>query len=216
MFNLLPAEQRANKRIRRAYQRFMLGSDMPGKYRLITLTTPEEYDGDFHRDWRRLVERMHRRGIPREYFAVKEFNKKHTCKHLHVAMRLSWIDYMILREQWNQITGARWIHVDKINNQKHMCRYLCKYLNKCALDEPGVRSYWCSYQWIYRKFARFSKDMWKYGHPLSKEEHELYHSIPGHYERLCLMNSELLNAFYECPLDEFNNVLSLIQYPFPN
>lgn len=214
-FKFLTENEKKEKRIKRAYQRFLLGTDLPGTYRLVTLSTPDSYHGDFHNDWTKLVRRMSRRGIPKHYFAVKEFNKKRTCKHLHVAMRLKWIDFLLLRQQWNVITGAVWIHVDNITTNRHMARYLSKYLTKSAEDFPGLRSYWYSYEWIYRKFATFSKDMWRYGRPLDLAMHKLFHDINDLASRVVLMNSELLNAFNLAHASPEFPIISLIQYPIP-
>jgi hypothetical protein len=75
----LTEEDKKQKKFNRAYQRFMLGRGFQGEYRLITLTTPETFKGDIHNAFRKWVQRMRRRGLVREYYAVKEWNEKHTC-----------------------------------------------------------------------------------------------------------------------------------------
>ena len=71
----LSPEEKLQKKFNRAYQRFMLGRGFRGEYRLITLTTPETFKGDIHQAWRKWVMRMRRRGLVREYYAVKEWNE---------------------------------------------------------------------------------------------------------------------------------------------
>jgi len=172
----------------------MLGVKMPGDYRLLTLTTPEGFDGDIHDAWRKFRKRMQRRGLIREYFAVKEWNKKHTCQHIHVVLRLDYIGYQIARQQWKEVTGALWIHVDKVHSVKGMASYLGKYLNKAYDDEPGKRSYWYSYGWVYRKWRAFSKEMYKLGEPVTDCEHELIHGLQDYDKMLDYMNWRLIGA----------------------
>lgn len=107
----LTEEEKQERKFKRAYQRFMLGVKMPGEYRLLTLTTPPDFKDDLHTAWRKFLMRMRRRGMIREYYAVKEWNKAHTCQHLHVVLRLDYIGYEVARRQWEAITGAKWIHV---------------------------------------------------------------------------------------------------------
>jgi hypothetical protein len=124
------SEDKLQKKFNRAYQRFMLGRNFEGQYRLITLTTPETFKGDIHQAWRKWVMRMRRRGLAREYFAVKEWNEKKTCIHIHAVLRLDYIGYQVAREQWKAVTGAVWIHVEKVYSVKGMANYLAKYLKQ--------------------------------------------------------------------------------------
>ncbi len=190
----LTTEEKLQKKFNRAYQRFMLGRGFSGQYRLITLTTPERFKGDIHQAWRKWVMRMRRRGLAREYYAVKEWNKKHTCMHIHAVLRLDYIGYQVARQQWKAVTGAVWIHVDKVRSVKGMACYLGKYLNKAYDDEPGKRSYWYAYEWIYRKWRGFSKEMFKLGELITANEHELIRGLTDFKERLDYMNWRLIGA----------------------
>ncbi len=192
-YDLTPEEKR-KKKFNRAFQRFMLGISMPGEYRLLTLTTPPEFKGDLHTAFRNFIKRMRREGLAREYFAVKEWNKQHTCQHLHVVLRLDYIQYQLARKHWRAVTGAVWIHVDKVKSTKGMANYLGKYLNKAWDDEPGKRSYWYAYEWIYRKWRGFSKVMYKVGEPVSVYEHQLVHEIKDREKRLEYMNHRIVEA----------------------
>jgi hypothetical protein len=142
----LTKEDKLQKKFNRAYQRFMLGRGFGGQYRLITLTTPETFKGDIHQAWRKWVMRMRRRGLAREYYAVKEWNEKHTCIHIHAVLRLDYIGYKIARQQWQAVTGAVWIHVKKVYSVKGMANYLGKYLNKGYKGMLGNRGYWYAYE----------------------------------------------------------------------
>ncbi len=167
---------------------------MPGEYRLLTLTTPEDFNGDIHVAWRKFLKRMRRRGIIREYYAVKEWNEKHTCQHLHVVLRLDEIGFRVAHQQWQAVKGAVWIHVKKVRSLKGMACYLGKYLNKAYDDEPGKRSYWYAYEWIYRKWRAFSKEMFKLGESITNCEHELIHELTDLKQRLDYMNWRLIGA----------------------
>jgi len=79
-------EEQAERKFRRAYQRLSVGGKI-GRLVLVTLTTPESFQGGLHRAWRLFCWRARRRGLLREYYAVREWNEKHTCKHLHVLFR---------------------------------------------------------------------------------------------------------------------------------
>ncbi len=207
----LTEEGKRERKFKRAYQRFMLGVGMPGQYRLLTLTTPPDFKGDIHNAWRKFLKRMQRQNLIREYFAVKEWNKAHTCQHIHVVLRIDYIGYQIAREQWKAVTGAVWIHVDKVRSLKGMARYLGKYLNKAYDDEPGKRSYWYAYEWIYRKWRAFSKEMFKLGVSVALNEHMFIHGIKNLHDRLKYMNMRLMEATLQA-LREGIPVDKLVQF----
>jgi len=184
----LTDEEKQQKKFNRAYQRFMLGRGFKGEYRMITLTTPETFKGGIHEAWRKWLKRMRRRGMAREYFAVKEWNKRRTCIHIHAVVRLDYIGYRVARAQWQAVTGAVWIHVEKVFSIKGMANYLAKYLVKAYRDAPGKRSYWYAYEWIHRGWHGFSKDMYKLGESVTALKFELIHEIEEQDKRLEYMN----------------------------
>ncbi|MBF4483023.1 MAG: hypothetical protein A9183_06250 [Dehalococcoides mccartyi] len=189
----LTPEEKKQKKFNRAYQRFMLGCNFAGEYRLITLTTPESFTGDIHNAWRKWIMRMRRRGLAREYFAVKEWNANKTCIHIHAVLRLDYISYQIARGQWKAVTGACWIQVEKVFSGKGMANYLGKYLNKGYEENPGKRGYWYAYEWIHRKWHAFSKEMYKFGECVTQTEFELIHSLNPE-DRLKYMNQRMICA----------------------
>ena len=204
-------EEKRQKKFKRAYQRFMLGVHMPGEYRLLTLTTPPEFEGSLHSAWRKFLMRMRRRGLIREYYAVKEWNKAHTCQHLHVVLRLDYIGYQVARQQWQAVTGAVWIHVDRVKSVRGMASYLGKYLNKAYDDEPNKRSYWYAYEWIYCKWRRFSKEMFKLGESIQPNEHKDIHNEKELQSRLDYMNWRLIGATLNA-IRIGINVTALVQF----
>jgi len=132
--------------------------------------------------------------LTREYFAVKEWNKAHTCQHLHVVLRLDHIGYQVARQQWQEVTGAVWINVEKVYSIRGMANYLGKYLNKGYKDVPGKRGYWYAYEWIYPKWRGFGKTMFKVGESVTPTEHELIHGLDDQKQRLDYMNWRLIEA----------------------
>lgn len=193
---------KGTKRIKRAYQRFMMAAGFPGQYRLLTLTTPEQFDGDIHHAWQKWVQRMRRRGMAREYYTVKEWNKKHTCRHLHVALRVpDHLTFVIARQQWQAVTGAEWIGLESITTKKGMINYLCKYLTKSIIEEPIKRSFWYSWDWIYRKWRFYTKSLYKVGELVKDTEHEFIRSLATFFEKVEWMNYRMLNAYLLAALD---------------
>jgi hypothetical protein len=206
-------DEKLKRKFNRAYQRFMLGRGFPGEYRLMTLTTPENFKGSIHQAFRKWLFRMRRKKVVLEYFIVKEWNERHTCIHLHMVLRLEYISYDWAREQWKAVTGALWIHVDKVYSVKGMANYLGKYLLKSYEDMPGQRGYWYSYEWIHPKWHTFNKTMFKYDESISSVESELIHELKEKRERLDYMNWRLKGAcLNKIRTKNNNNDIELIQF----
>lgn len=191
----LTKEEKEKRKFNRAYQRFMLGRGFEGEYKLVTLTTPETFQGDIHNAWEKWVKRMRRLGYHLEYYAVKEWNKKHTCVHIHAVLRINFIDYKTARQQWREVTGAVWIEIEKVYSVKGMANYLGKYLNKGYADNPGKRGYWYSYEWIHPKWHAFNKEMYKFGQSVHPTESELIHGLANEEERNRYMNYRRQEAY---------------------
>lgn len=135
------------RRLRRALHRFYLGKGIPGEYLLVTLSTPEwQYeDGAWmHRTWRKFTMRLRRRELMREYFAVREYNKRGTCEHLHVVFRAGYLPVEELREQWTLACGLDpafhgyvWTHITRTyGGDRGVAAYLAKYLVKAIAGPP--------------------------------------------------------------------------------
>jgi hypothetical protein len=107
---------------------------------------------------------------------------------------MDYLGYEVARQQWKAVTGAVWIHVDKVQSVRGMACYLGKYLNKAYYYEPGKRSYWYAYEWIYRKWRAFNKAMFKLGESITACEHELIHGLVDIKQRLDYMNWRLIGA----------------------
>lgn len=61
-------------------------------------------------------------------------------------------------------------------------------------SENLKRSYWYAYEWIYRKWRAFSKEMFKLGESITTCEHELIHGLTDIKQRLDYMNYRLIQA----------------------
>lgn len=95
------------------------------------------------------------------------------------------------------MTGAVWIHVERVHSSKGMANYLGKYLNKGFKDRPGVRGYWYAYEWIHRKWRAFGKEMFKLGEMVSATEYEIIHGLADLNKRIEYMNWRLAEAFQQ-------------------
>lgn len=167
--NYYPDESKENeiKKAKRALVRFHLGASIGGQYLLVTLTTPENFNGGLNRAWRLFRLRMSRLGMNREYFAVREFNKKRTAEHLHVVFRTGALPVHVVREAWTQAVNTCvenvWTHHKFIWNLQQVATYLGKYLFKDYGMNKGLRKYWYSQGWIFSKAMEYSKRLYMCG-----------------------------------------------------
>lgn len=159
---------------------------------LVTLTTPAGYPvREIHHAWVKFRLAAKRRGVKFEYFAIREWNKKQTCVHVHVVfVGIRRIDFKILREAWSKSLGKdfAWIHCDKLYGESQgVARYVTKYLVKgmegmeMSVEEIefgtdsyhklGGRIFWYSQGYIYPGFADLSKRMYQCGR--SQEDGEV-------------------------------------------
>lgn len=143
------------------------GMGMSDNHTLVTLTTSSEYSGDLHRDFRKLLCRLSRRGVKRRYFAVSERNKLDTCTHLHVVWEGRELPLKIIREEWLKATNGdgRWIHLDKIYRKSGVITYLVKYLTK-QTSTVKKRAYWMSGNWVYPGWVRDSLALYSLGYKI--------------------------------------------------
>jgi len=204
----------STRRIRKSYHRFLCGRSFVGKYKLLTLTTPPNFQTNLHHAWRMFIQKLRRANLDREYFCVKEFNKSHNLVHLHVAIRSDWIDFNIFRSYWMQVTGASWIDIESIYSPKGMMRYLAKYMTKASNDFPGQRSYWYSYSWICRKAIAYSKSMYQLRLNVSDIMFEELHRIKDRTSLIFTMNINMLTRLADIIEHGHFNELEKIPCPF--
>lgn len=138
-------------------------------YMFVTLTTPESgvvrlsnkdkcsyLETDINHVFRLWRLKLSRRGITFPYFAVREYNKKRSCVHIHMIIRTSHVDFNVLHETWQSVTGARWIKVIKCYGTfKSMMNYVLKYMTKAPV---GARRFWYSQDWVFPGFVNVARD----------------------------------------------------------
>jgi len=140
----------------------------------VTLTTPEDFDKKSLNDsWRRFSLRMKRKNLWGAYYAVREWNKKGTCEHIHVLFLLeSQTDFESyceaisyhwtcavegIRTSKKRVVLARriWTRLERVytvdGSLKGLANYLAKYLVK---QSENVDKYSVEY------LKRFGRGMW--------------------------------------------------------
>jgi len=173
----------AAKRLKRALHRFYAGNQLEGQYVVMTLTTPEDYTGDLHKAFVKFKLRLARAHLMSDYFAVREWNSKGTCEHIHIVMRCRRVCILLFRLFWtlslyghlipNRDDGLVVCYVKKqYGDSKGLANYLAKYLMKDIGEEKlkddafykrKGRTFWYSSEWIFRKWKAFTKVLWRFG-----------------------------------------------------
>jgi len=123
-------------------------------FKFLTLTTPEDFDKEsLNHAWRLFSLRMKRRAMWGDYYAVREWNAKGTCEHLHVILKVQKLDYAVVSEQWTHCVNASlgnkrktiWTNVQHCYSRdgsvKGLANYVSKYLTKQTerLDMVGSK-----------------------------------------------------------------------------
>jgi len=81
-----------------------------------------------------------------QYLHVKEGTRK-GWPHLHVALRMKSVDHTLLRQWWEEITGAFQIDIRAVKSVKGVAKYLAKYLTKDLVKFGTYRVWSCSRGW---------------------------------------------------------------------
>lgn len=136
---------------RRFYHRYFSGIDRGGGVRFLTLTSAPDSPEDIHRSFRKLVQRIRRRGAPFEYIAVKEFTRAGRV-HLHIVFRGVYLKQWWLSKQWEQCHGATIVWVKRVDKARSQIRTYAAYLAK-YLGKKDFNRYWCSWGWIYQGWS---------------------------------------------------------------
>lgn len=200
-----PAERQEALR-KRAMSRFLAGSNFE-RLLLVTLTTPEDFQGSLHDAWRKFMWRCRRRGLFRRYFAVVEYNEAKTCKHLHVVFQVrSWLDIVALRRQWTAVCKAHtlaehknvWVYCEFVRKKGGTAKYLAKYLTKAYSETADRhRAYWYSLMWVFAGYCRFAKAVWAL--QSQRADHLLWQvrvggEVVAHYLLLGIIGSTMLKG----------------------
>ncbi len=128
----------------------MTGLSRRGRaYRFLTLTSSPESPSDFQRSWRRLVMRLRRRNMLREYIKVVETTEGGLV-HAHV---LATGDYIAqLSKLWAAIHNAPVVDIrgaagasrrhQRRDSRRQLARYVAKYMSKDPKSRLAYSRYW--------------------------------------------------------------------------
>lgn len=64
--------------------------------------------------------------------------------HLHIMLRMPYVPWAWLRDQWEDITGSRGVRIEHIDNQGRVAKYVAPYCSKCAVKIGTAKRYWQS------------------------------------------------------------------------
>ena len=144
-------ELRARKR-KRCFQRVMSGLEKGGELRLVTLTSSEEAPNDIKHSFSKLVKRMRRRGLVRDYIRVIELTERGYF-HIHMIYRGHYIAQRELSREWQDIHQSPIVDIRKVdmrpNSKRRVGNYLAKYMSKDAFSR-----YSWSWGWVYKGFVK--------------------------------------------------------------
>ena len=76
----------SDRRHSRCFQRVISGLEKGGQLRLITLTSSPDAPQDIQRSFRKLIMRLKRRGVLKDYIKVIE-NTENGAQHIHMCFR---------------------------------------------------------------------------------------------------------------------------------
>lgn len=122
----------------------------------LTLTVnPAHFDGpderarQLVRAWRNLRRRAMRKygykSIP--FLAVFERTKKGE-PHLHVLMRVKWLEQSWISEVMDELIGAPIVDIRRVKGARAAAAYVAKYVGKDPTTFEGAKRYWRSRDWL--------------------------------------------------------------------
>lgn len=181
----------ARKR-KRAFHRIMSGLQSKGPYKFLTLTSSPESPDDIQRSWRKLIMRLHRRGLLKDgYIRVTEYT--HAGRpHYHVIYRGGYIEQAMISALWGQLHGAPIVYISRVKSKKGISGYLGKYMAK----EGQGRLSW-SYPWVYQGFVTAWIILKRIGRETGVDRKQVLH-----YWQTCCKVRKRPREVIECQLQE--------------
>ena len=139
------------KRKKRAFQRIMSGLFLGGNLKLITLTSSPDSDPKrLQRNIVDLVRRIRRKFGKFEYVRVRVRDEGYGVVHL--IARGSYIPQKWLSEAWNNLHGAKIVHIERIfRTPQRVGNYL---IVQYVSNQPGSTWLAWSWGWVYRGFSK--------------------------------------------------------------
>lgn len=149
---MIEAKSPSSRRHRRCFQRVISGLEKGGELRLITLTSSPGAPQDIQRSFRKLIMRLKRRDILKDYIKVIE-NTENGAQHIHMCFRGSYIEQRYLSALWSDIHSSKIVDIRQVKgryrDKKNVAHYLAKYMSK-----EDVRRYSWSWGWVYKGFVK--------------------------------------------------------------
>ena len=110
--------------------------------------TAAERARDLAKAWRLIRKRAMRRygykAIP--FLAVFEKTKRGE-PHLHILMRVKWLDQRWVSDVMRELIGAPIVDIRRVHSAKQAAAYVAKYVGKDPVTFAGCKRYWRSQDW---------------------------------------------------------------------
>lgn len=139
-------------RLKRCYHRVISGLEKGGPLRLITLTSSPEAPPDIQRSFRKLIMRLQRRKLCRDYIKVIELTEAGNL-HIHMCFRGEYIEQKYLSALWSEVHHSPIVDIRRVKTKSHDKRAVANYLAK-YMSKEGCRRYSWSWGWVYKGFVR--------------------------------------------------------------
>lgn len=112
--------------------------------------------------WHKLTAQIKRKlGIKSlEYIAVIEQTKRGE-PHMHVLLRSKYIDQAWLSTAWENLTGARIVHIRRVDDPGRATAYVSKYMSKTPMRFGRGKRYFRSRLYIPKAAKPADADKWK-------------------------------------------------------
>ena len=153
-------KSQVSRKVRRFYQRVRSGLSMARKKReflaFLTLTSSPSSSRRISYSWDILKKRIYRKFGYVEYIWVRELTKS-GLEHMHVIIRGPYIPQDWLSRNWEDIHGAKVVHIEMIWNPSMVVKYMAKYMTKDMVGRFGY-----SWGWIFRGAANVWKKLCRY------------------------------------------------------
>jgi len=109
---------------------------------------PDDRARKLSRAWRLVRQRAMRKyrykSLP--FLAVFERTKADE-PHLHILLRVAWLDQRWLSNQMAELMGAPIVDIRRVTSERGAARYIAKYLGKDPHSFDGCKRYWRSQDW---------------------------------------------------------------------
>lgn len=142
-------DQRKKKR---CYHRVISGLQRRGLVRFVTLTSSDDAPVDIQHSFRKLMWRLKRRGLVKDYIKVIEV-KGDGREHIHMAYRGQYIDQKWLSFLWEKIHLSSVVDIRQLKSGARDKTRAANYLAKYMAKEMCRRYSWSRY-WVYPGFIR--------------------------------------------------------------